>query len=144
MIKLREITAENFWEIIDLNVSPEQQELVASNAVSIAQAKVQPECVPLAIYSDEEPVGFVMYCVDRDDDEYWLYRLMIDQRHQRKGYGRQAMEQVIKIIQKDQSRHKMYLGVDTAGVASVALYRSLGFEYDGRVYGKEHIMVLEH
>ncbi|MBU5675423.1 GNAT family N-acetyltransferase [Alkaliphilus sp. MSJ-5] len=143
-ITLREITADNFWDIIELNVSEEQKELVASNAVSIAQSKVQPECIPMAIYSDDIPVGFIMYCIDRDDNEYWIYRLMIDKKFQSKGFGRRAMEIVINIIKKDCSRNKIYLGVDKQGVASVKLYEVLGFRFNGKVYGKEHIMVMEY
>ena len=144
MVTLREITVENFWDVISLCVSPEQEKLVLSNAVSIAQSKVQPECIPLAIYSDEELVGFLMYCVDRDDNEYWLYRIMIDQRHQGKGYGRQAMEQVIGIMERDKDRHRIYLGVHRDGGASVKLYESLGFVFTGDVYGEEHIMMREY
>ena len=144
MVTLREITTDNFWDVISLSVSPEQEKLVLTNAVSIAQAKVQPECVPLAVYSDEEPVGFLMYCVDRDDGEYWLYRIMIDHRHQGKGYGRQAMDQLIETIKTDKSRHRIYLGVHRDGGASVKLYESLGFAFTGDVYGEEHIMVMEY
>ena len=144
MVTLRDITTENFWDVIDLAVKPDQEKLVLSNAISIAQAKVQPECIPLAIYHDEELVGFLMYCVDRDDNEYWLYRIMIDQRHQGKGYGRQAMERLIGMIKQDKERHRIYLGVHRDGGASVKLYESLGFRFTGDVYGEEHIMVLEY
>lgn len=144
MVTLREITVDNFWDVIDLNVSPEQEKLVLNNAVSIAQAKVQPECIPLAIYHDDDLVGFLMYCVDRDDDEYWLYRIMIDHRHQGKGYGRQAMNQLIETIKMDKSRHRIFLGVHRDGGASVKLYESLGFAFTGDVYGDEHIMVMEY
>ena len=144
MVTLREITTENFWDVISLSVSPKQEKLVLTNAVSIAQAKVQPECIPLAIYSGDTPVGFLMYCVDRDDNEYWLYRIMVDHRHQEKGYGRQAMNQLIKTIKKDESRHRIYLGVHRDGGASVKLYESLGFAFTGDVYGEEHIMVMEY
>lgn len=144
MVTFHEITTENFWNVISLSVSPEQEKLVLNNAVSIAQAKVQPECIPLAIYYDDDPVGFLMYCVDRDDGEYWLYRIMIDQRHQGKGYGRQAMEQIIEIIRADRDRHRMFLGVHRDGGASVKLYESLGFTFTGDVYGEEHIMVMEY
>ena len=144
MVTLGEITHENFWDVISLSVSPEQEKLVLNNAVSIAQAKVQPECIPLAICSGDTPVGFLMYCVDRDDGEYWLYRLMIDQRHQGKGYGRQAMEQLIDTVKTDKSRHRMFLGVHRDGGASVKLYESLGFVFTGDVCGDEHIMVMEY
>lgn len=117
---------------------------MASNAVSIAQSKVQPECIPMAIYNDETPVGFLMYCIDRDDNEYWIYRLMIDKKYQSNGYGRRAMELVLDIIRKDKSKNKVYLGVDKEGIASVKLYESLGFKYNNQVFGKEHIMVLQY
>ena len=49
MITLQEIHMEQFWDVIDLSVRPEQAEFCTSNAVSIAQSKVQSECFPLAI-----------------------------------------------------------------------------------------------
>ncbi|WP_026475713.1 GNAT family N-acetyltransferase [Alkaliphilus transvaalensis] len=144
MLTLKEINVENFWDIISLDVAEYQSDLLVSNAVSIAQSKVQPECIPLAIYNNETPVGFLMYCIDGDDNEYWLYRIMIDKNHQSKGYGRKAMDQLLEIIKQDKSRNKVFLGVDIAGVASIKLYESIGFKFNGQVFGKEHIMVLEY
>jgi len=144
LIALKPVDKDIFWDVIGLSVREDQMDLVLSNAVSIAQAKVQEECIPLAIYCGETPVGFLMYCVDRDDNEYWLYRLMIDQNHQGKGYGKAAMRLLLDIVQGDQSRHKIYLGVDKSGAASVGLYVGLGFRFTGQVFGKEHIMVLEY
>ncbi len=140
---LREINDANFCDIIDLSVSEEQAHLVLSNAVSIAQSKVQDKCIPLAVYSDDMPVGFLMYCVDRDDNEYWLYRLMIDQ-NQRKGYAKAAINLLLQRIQTDKDWHRLLLGVDTSGVASVKLYQSRGFAFDGQAFGKKPIMVLEY
>lgn len=65
----KEITKENFWDCIELSVAKEQVDFVTSNAVSIAQSKVQQECIPLAVYVNEIMVGFVMYCIDEDDGE---------------------------------------------------------------------------
>ncbi len=144
MIRLREINADNFWDIISLTLEKEQEQLIVSNAVSIAQAYVQHECIPLAIYGGKIPVGFVMYCIDRDDGEYWIYRLMIDKQYQNKGYGRQTLEQIIEIIKKDGTHHKIYLGVHINGGASVHLYESMGFVFTAQAFGKEHIMVLEY
>jgi diamine N-acetyltransferase len=38
MISLQNVTVENFWEVIGLQVSDEQKDLVVLNVVSIAQA----------------------------------------------------------------------------------------------------------
>lgn len=143
-IHLKQIDTENFWDIIDLNVAKNQLDLVTSNAVSIAQSKVQPECNPLAIYENEVPVGFLMYCVDQDDNEYWLYRLMIDEKYQGKGHSKAAMNLLLDTIKSDHTRNKVYLGVDREGLASVKLYEGLGFKFNGQVFGKEHIMMLEY
>lgn len=142
MVELRKIDAENFWDIVSLSLPPEQEELVTSNAVSIAQAYVQSECAPLAVYDGDTPVGFVMYCIDRDDGEYWIYRLMVDKEHQGKGYGRRAMELVVETIKRDAAHHRILLGVHRDGGASVHIYESMGFVFNGQVFGKEHIMEL--
>ena len=70
LILFKEITKENFWDCVELMVTEEQVDFVTSNAVSIAQSKVQPECIPLAVYDDKIMVGFLMYCIDEDDGEY--------------------------------------------------------------------------
>lgn len=143
MIQFNEITKENFWEVIELSVAPSQNEFVTSNAVSIAQAKVQPECVPLAIYDNDQLIGFLMYCIDADDGEYWIYRMMIDQRFQSKGYGKQALSLLIELIRQDESHQRIFLGVHPESVAAVKIYQSAGFEFTGQVFGSEHIMVMD-
>ncbi len=144
MVTLQPVTMENFDEIIALRVAPAQQRLVASNAESIGQAYVQPRCYPFGIYANGTAVGFLMYCLDAEDDEYWLYRLMVDEQYQRKGYAEVAVRLVLEKIMLDTNRHKCYLGVDVTGKAALALYLKLGFRFDGRSYGKEHIMLLEY
>lgn len=144
MVTLQAITPENFWEVVELAVTAQQDGLVASNAVSIGQAYVQPELEPLAIYSGDKPVGFLMYCIDRDDGEYWLYRLMIDRRYQGRGYAKDALLQAIRRMQQDKTRHKILLGVERRGEAAVGLYHACGFRFTGQVFGKEHIMCLDY
>lgn len=142
MVTLKEISLENFDSVIALSVRPDQRDLVATNVESIAQAYVQPGCTPLAVCVGEKPVGFVMYCVDPDDGEWWLYRLMVDAREQGKGYGRAALTQVLERVHASGGHPRMFLGVDPSGGASLHLYESMGFHPNGQVFGKEHIMVL--
>lgn len=144
MIQLREITRENFWDCIELSVNEDQNGFVTSNAVSIAQSKVQPECIPLAVYDDDLMVGFVMYCIDEDDGEYWIYRMMIDKRYQSKGYGKKAMAKLLEIIKEDKTHNRIFLGVHKESTYAVKLYRSLGFEFNGQTFGSEDIMVLNY
>ncbi len=144
MITLREIDRNNFWDCVSLSVADVQQEFVTTNAVSIAQAKVQPECMPLAVYDGDTMVGFLMYCIDEDDGEYWIYRMMIDKAHQSRGYGAQALKLLLDVIRQDASRHCVYLGVHPESIAAVKLYEHAGFAFTGQVFGSEHIMKLEY
>jgi len=140
----KEITKENFWDCIELTVAEDQADYVTSNAVSIAQSKVQPECIPLVVYDNDTMVGFIMYCIDEDDGEYWIYRMMIDKNHQSKGYGKEALRKLLEIIKKDKSHNKIYLGVHKESIYAVKLYKSFGFNFDGQVFGSEHIMRLDY
>lgn len=144
MILFKEITKENFWDCIELTVAEDQADFVTSNSVSIAQSKIQPECIPLAVYDNDIMVGFIMYCIDEDDGEYWIYRMMIDKNHQSKGYGKEALKKLLEIIKKDKSYNKIYLGVHKESIYAVKLYKSFGFEFDGQVFGSEHIMRLDY
>ena len=139
MLSLVEIDRHNYLSILDLSVSEEQRSFVASNTYSLAQAFVQPECVPLALYVENKPVGFAMYCIDESDREYWIYRLMIDQRHQGRGYGRAAMLLLIDRIRSemDEQRPRIFSSFEPQNEVAKSLYESLGFVPDGRVeYGE--------
>ena len=115
---------------------------MASNLYSIAQAKVQPECIPLAIYDEATLVGFIMYCLDSEDKEYWIYRLMIDEKFQAKGYGKEAMKQVIEKIREDKTHHIIYISFEPENHVAKSLYENLGFVPDGRIIGDEIVYCL--
>jgi diamine N-acetyltransferase len=89
-------------------------------------------------------VGFLMYCIDRDDGNYWIYRFMIDKNHQRRGYGKMAMELLLNEIRKDKNHNKIVLDVKLESIEAVELYKSFGFKFTGQVYGTSHVMELEY
>ena len=144
MVSLKEITVDNFWDAIELKVHEEQRDFVLENSISIAQAKVQPECIPMAIYEGGTIVGFLMYCVDSDDGNYWIYRFMIDKKFQGKGYAKKAMQLLLSEIKKDKNRNKIVLDVKIESIAAVELYKSLGFKFTGQVVGTSHVMELDY
>ena len=143
MIKLKEIDRNNFEDVIKLSVFEEQKNFVASNIFSLAQAKAQPECVPLAIYHDKDLVGFVMYALDTEDKEYWIYRLMIDKRYQKMGYGRAVMQSILDRIASHKPNGKVYLSFDPANTVAKKLYEDMGFIADGRIIEGEVVYCLK-
>ncbi|MDD4796485.1 MAG: GNAT family N-acetyltransferase [Eubacteriales bacterium] len=143
-VELRNVDRNNWEDILRLKVAENQREWVAPNAVSLAQAYALPECVPLAVYAGGTPVGFVMYALDPDDGEYWIYRLMIDAHYQNRGYGRAALRAVLTRIARDESCHSVFISAEPDNQIAFALYESEGFRFDGRWIEGERVMVLEY
>lgn len=128
-VTLREIDRDNWEEIIKLKLADEQTSFVASNVYSLAESKFFPNMLPLAIYAGERPVGFVMFGQHPDprDQQYWIYRLMIDAGAQQRGYGRAAMEQVITRMTSIPGCHEIVIGYEPDNTVAARLYASLDF-----------------
>jgi diamine N-acetyltransferase len=147
-ITLREITAATVRQIVALHVAPDQQQFVAPNAVSLAQALFSDEAWYSAIYRDDEPVGFVMLAdgtLRKDPPaapRIGLWRLMVDQRHQGQGIGRQAVLQVIAHVRDSRTMPQLFTSyVDRPG-GPEGFYRTLGFTPTGEVDDGEIVAAL--
>lgn len=132
-VTLRDVDRHNFRQCIKLDVREEQRGFVASNVISIAQSKVEPECVPQAVYAGEEMVGFIMYGYDTDEREHFIGRVMIDGQHQGKGYGRAAVVEAVRRMRADPGCRAIILCVVPQNVGAQRLYESLGFVKTGEV-----------
>ncbi len=143
MISLREINMDNFHECIHLKVNENQRNFVASNMYSLAEAKADGVSVPLAIYDDDTMVGFVMYNYDEKNKMGWIDRLMVDENHQKKGYGRFAMNEVIKRLKLIDSCEKIRTSFEPNNDVAKKLYTSLGFKLTGEVCGGESVAILD-
>ena len=139
-VSLREVTAETLMSILELRVTREQRRFVASNAVSIAQAHFSPEAWFRAIYAGVTPVGFLMMSVQPEEGEYYLWRFMIDARHQGKGYGRRAIELLIEHVKGQPKAKELTLSHVPGDGSPEGFYRKLGFEHTGEEDGGELVM----
>jgi len=142
-ITLREITPENWEAILKLAVRDDQKNFVASNLYSLAEAKVFPEHVPLAIYAGEQPVGFLMYTFERDRKEWWIFRLMIVANEQGKGYGRAAMQQAVARMRAQPGCRQIFISFEPENAPAEQLYRSLGFLPNDEIWGDEVVFRLD-
>ena len=104
MLRLETITKDNWLKAISLRVREDQVIFVASNAVSLAQLNFLENFHAKGIYLGDEMIGFALYGIDEDDSEYWIYRMMIDQKHQGNGYGKEAIQLVIDDIKEVKRR----------------------------------------
>lgn len=145
-VELREITRDTVRAICALEVGESQKGLVAPNAVSIAQAYFYDEAWFRAICARGEPVGFVMIydptlSAAPEEPDFFLWRLMIDRRHQGKGYGRTAVRLVADHARTRGASRLLVSHVKHAEALG-RFYASLGFRYTGREEEGELVMAL--
>ena len=141
-VSLREITQDTVNSILDLRVTKDQEQFVASNAVSIAQAHFSKDAWFRAIYADETPVGFLMLSDQPDKGEYFLWRFMVDLQHQGKGYGRRALELLIEHVKTRPNAKELFLSHVPGTGSPEGFYRKLNFERTGEKAGEELVMKL--
>jgi diamine N-acetyltransferase len=141
-VTLRPLTRDNLWAVVALKLHPGQEAFVADNIDSIANASVEPTFVPLAVYADDELVGFVMYGQHPETGAWWVIRLMIAREQQGKGYGRAAMEAVIAMMAERVGCEEIVTSFNPANTAAANLYASLGFQPTGEIEDDEPLVCL--
>lgn len=141
-VTLREIRKETVGTICKLSVADDQKGFVAANAVSIAQAHFEEKAWFRAIYADETPVGFIMLFDDPEEPVYFLWRLMIDRRYQKRGFGRQAVTLLIDYVRTRPGADSLLVSHGQGDGSPAGFYQQLGFAYTGEVDDGELVMRL--
>jgi diamine N-acetyltransferase len=147
---LREITDENRGAVTALRVAPGQERFVASVAKSFEDAASTPEGNPWyrAIYVGDEPVGFVMLSWDVPPvrpgilGPWFLWRLLIDERHQRRGFGRAALGLIVELIRANGATALLTSYVPGDG-GPRPFYERIGFEPTGEIDDGEIVLRLD-
>ncbi|MFC1852200.1 GNAT family N-acetyltransferase [candidate division CSSED10-310 bacterium] len=139
-VSLREITEETLSQILSLKVKRNQRQFVASNAVSIAQAYFSKYAWFRAIYAHHTPVGFLMLYDDPDKPEYFLWRFMIDKKHQGKGFGNQALQLLIAYVRTRPNATTLLLSFVPGEGSPEAFYQKSGFVKTGEQIEGELVM----
>jgi len=138
-LSLREITADTVRDICDLVVDKAQEEFVASNAESIAEAYFCKEAWFRAIYCGDTPVGFVMLHLEPEDGEHFLWRFMIDQAQQGQGYGKEAMHLILEHVRTLPNATTLKLSCVPGEGSPEEFYIGLGFTFTGEIEDGEKI-----
>ena len=147
-IKLAPIDDTNREAVLALSVR-EDQPFVAPNDVSLRQAaETEAEAPgvarPFAIYADDTLVGFCMFAFNPEDedeeDRYYLWRFMIDQRYQDMGYGQAALDEIIRYF-KDNGADRLYLSTEPENERGLHVYHKAGFRETGVIDDGEAVMM---
>lgn len=149
-ITLQPVTAENWRNLIQLKVREDQGHFVASNLLSIAESQFGFDdeghwnSYPFGIYLGDMPVGFLMYALNPAHSriQAFIMRLMVDEKFQGKGYGRQAMNLLLERFQGDRDIQKVAISYSPENVSAQKLYAELGFIETGEMAGDENLAIL--
>ena len=150
-VDLVEITADDAAEWSKLSTHHSQQRLVATMASSFRDA-LFPELVDgvatvpwmRGISADGERAGFLMASSTYGlDDGWYLWRLLIDRMHQRRGIGDRALRQFSERL-RTHGVPRLYTSC-VEGIAGTPrpFYDRLGFVATGRIVDDETELVLE-
>jgi diamine N-acetyltransferase len=140
-VTLCEITKENLSDILRLKVAPHQEQFVASNAVSLAEAHFEPQLPWFrAVYAGETPAGFLMLEYNAEEQFYFLWRLMIDERYQKHGYGRKALELLFAHVKALPRADALYTSCVPTEGGPGPFYEKMGFVYTGEEEDSELYM----
>ena len=144
--ELRRIDHKNAAKCIALSVTEEQGKFIASNEKSLREAAENPAVArPFAIYIDDQMVGFTMFAFDVDCEDpggrYWLWRFMIDQAFQHRGYGHAALNAVIRYF-KEQGADSIRLSTEAHNSRAISLYHEFGWRENGEMNDEEIVLEL--
>lgn len=133
-VTLAEIDDGNREAVLALRVAPDQERFVASVQGSLEDAAEYPQAKPWyrAVFAGDEPVGFVMVSWNVEPQPpdiigpWFLWRLLIDERHQGRGYGSEVVRQVAELVRAEGATELLTSYVPEDG-GPAGFYERLGF-----------------
>jgi len=142
---LRNILFENVESILSLSPSQSQQRFVGevSKTIAIAFAGINEGCPGFlqAIYYDGVPVGIILIgraIVEEDEPAvlrkyeyvYRIWDFFIDEKYQRKGIGKVALELAFEKVKAypQAKQSPLYLECHNDNKVALKLYESFGFQ----------------
>ena len=159
MIRLEKISSKNIDAVLSLHTADKQKDYAADNNTSLIEAYIAVtnggHAFTFAVCDDDTPVGFVMIGYDTDDcwedppqiakGNYSLWRMMISEEYQHRGYGRKALALALDFILSSPCGPADYCWVSYApeNKAAAHLYNSFGFKETDETDNGEIIAVLQ-
>lgn len=86
MITIRPITQQNEQEVRAVRPKKEQSSFIETVDACLKEAAEEARWHPVAIYEEEQVVGFAMYGAFGKNPDVWIDRIVIDAVFQGKGY----------------------------------------------------------
>jgi diamine N-acetyltransferase len=147
MVSLRPLTDSNRQAAEALRVSSSQERFVSSVAQSLREAAEHPDARALCwvVYSDDTPVGFVMIADEVGGPDYvphYLWKLLIDERYQGRGFGAATLDLVVAYFRGRPGVEVLTTSAGQGDGSPIAFYERYGFERTGEVSDGEVVLRL--
>lgn len=140
---IRAITDSNKQEVLNLKVAAQQRGFIESVSQCLLEAEQDTRYVPLALYKENEIIGFSMY--GKFDEQIWLDRFLVDERFQQQGLGRYFFCVLVDYLTELYPKKPIYLSVFEQNKVAIRLYQKLGFGFTEEVdENGEKIMIYPH
>ena len=155
-VELRDIVTEaDRTAALALRTAPGQERFVASVEQSFADAIEHPEACPRywAVYDGDDAVGFTMISdnIPRETLEadptlvgpYFLWRLLIDERFQRRGYGTATLDAVAAYVRSRPDGDTLLTSAGQGEGTPQPFYEGYGFVPTGQILEEEVVLRLD-
>ncbi len=151
-LRLADVDLGNYYAIMMLELADDQKDFVWTNSGPLAEAAYLPGFRARAVYLGDEPIGLglwgpyypgYVYDGPAEAGSYIIDHLMIDRRHQGKGYGRRLVDLLVGELRGLPDCRRILLAVDPGNTRAIDLYASMGFAGIGRTHEDDVLMELK-
>jgi len=141
--------------VVDLRLKPGQDRFVASVEASLQEAAAEARACPRmwSVHADRHLVGFVMISdgipserLATDSDligPYFLWRLLIDAQHQRRGYGTAVLDEIVEYLRGRPDGVTLWTSAVQGEGTPQPFYERYGFVHTGDTVNGEVVLRLD-
>lgn len=136
MIRLLDVTEENWLEVAGLSVSEEQKNFVAPTIGILARGYVYRKCNSrVIVFADDNRIVGAALVRDLDEEPacYDLQEFMIDRRFQNRGYGMRALSLILELLAAERKYECVEVCVNKEDAPALHLYDKAGFADTGYI-----------
>lgn len=130
MIRLLDVTEENWLEVARLSVNEEQKNFVAPAIGILARGYVYRNCNSrIIVFADDDNIVGAALVRDLDEEPacYDLQEFMIDRRFQNRGYGTKALNLILELLAAERKYECVEVCVNKEDAPALHVYEKAGF-----------------
>lgn len=136
MLRLTDVSEDNWIEVASLSVFENQRKYLASPIGILARGYVYRNCnAKIFVVADGEAIVGLALVREFTDEPlgYELQQFMIDQKYQGKGYGSEALQLILNELRKENHFDHVEVCVNKEDTVAIHVYEKLGFVDSGYI-----------